>query len=129
VAKLPNPTGEELIAALQKIGFSVVRQKGSHVRMKHEDNRVVSIPVHARKTIGKGLHLKILRDADLTKEDLINLLGQLGYRKEFFECDRPSRSRLGRALSSTCLSIIGRSETQQHLCDRYLVFRRSPLRR
>jgi predicted RNA binding protein YcfA (HicA-like mRNA interferase family) len=75
VAKLPSPTGEELIAALQKIGFSVVRQKGSHVRMKHEDNRVVSIPVHARKTIGKGLLLKILRDADLTKEDLINLLG------------------------------------------------------
>lgn len=75
MAKLPNPTGEELIAALQKIGFYVVRQKGSHVRMKHEDNRVVSIPVHARKTIGKGLLLKILRDADLTKEDLINLLG------------------------------------------------------
>jgi len=75
MAKLPNPTGEELIAALQKIGFSVVRQKGSHVRMKHEDNRVVSIPVHARKTIGKGLLLKVLRDADLTKEDLINLLG------------------------------------------------------
>ncbi|MEP1056901.1 hypothetical protein NDI38_00525 [Stenomitos frigidus AS-A4] len=43
--------------------------------MKHEDNRVVSIPVYARKTIGKGLLLKILRDADLTKEDLINLLG------------------------------------------------------
>jgi len=75
VAKLPNPTGEELIAALQKIGFYVVRQKGSHVRMKHEDNRVVTIPVHARKTISKGLLLKILRDADLTKEDLINLLG------------------------------------------------------
>jgi predicted RNA binding protein YcfA (HicA-like mRNA interferase family) len=42
--------------------------------MKHEDNRVVSIPIHARKTIGKGLLLKILRDAGLTKEDLINLL-------------------------------------------------------
>ena len=75
MAKLPNPAEEELITALQKIGFYVVRQKGSHVRIKHEDNRVVSIPVHARKTIGKGLLLKILRDADLTKEDLINLLG------------------------------------------------------
>jgi predicted RNA binding protein YcfA (HicA-like mRNA interferase family) len=74
VAKLPSPTGEELIAALQKIGFYVVRQKGSHVRMKHEDNRVVSIPVHSRKTIGKGLLLKILRDADLTKDELITLL-------------------------------------------------------
>jgi predicted RNA binding protein YcfA (HicA-like mRNA interferase family) len=74
MAKLPNPTGEELIAALQKIDFYVVRQKGSHVRIKHEDNRVVSIPVHARKTIGKGLLLKILRDADLTKDELIDLL-------------------------------------------------------
>lgn len=42
--------------------------------MKHEDNRVVSIPVHARKAVGKGLLLKILRDADLTKEELIDLL-------------------------------------------------------
>jgi predicted RNA binding protein YcfA (HicA-like mRNA interferase family) len=75
MAKLPNATGEELIAALQKVGFCVVRQKGSHVRMKHEDNRVVSIPAHAQKTIGKGLLLKILRDADLTKDELIDLLG------------------------------------------------------
>jgi predicted RNA binding protein YcfA (HicA-like mRNA interferase family) len=74
VAKLPNPTGQELINALKKIGFSVIRQKGSHVRMKHEDNRVVSIPVHAQKAIGKGLLLKILRDADLTKDELIELL-------------------------------------------------------
>jgi predicted RNA binding protein YcfA (HicA-like mRNA interferase family) len=69
VAKLPNPTGEELMT-----GFWVVRQKGSLVRMKHEDGRVVSIPVHARKAIGKGLLLKILRDANLTKDELINLL-------------------------------------------------------
>jgi predicted RNA binding protein YcfA (HicA-like mRNA interferase family) len=75
VAKLPNPTGEELVSALEKIGFCVVRQRGSHVRMKHKDGRVVSIPVHARKTIGKGLLLKILRDADLNKDELINLLG------------------------------------------------------
>jgi predicted RNA binding protein YcfA (HicA-like mRNA interferase family) len=74
MAKLPSPTGEELIAALQKIGFCVVRQKGSHVRLKHEDNRVVTVPVHGRTAIGKGLLLKILRDADLTKDELIDLL-------------------------------------------------------
>ena len=60
MAKLPNPTGAELIAALQKIGFKVVRQKGSHVRLKHENNRAVTIPIHAGKTIGKGLLLKFL---------------------------------------------------------------------
>ena len=74
MAKLPNPTGAELIAALQKIGFKVVRQKGSHVRLQHENNRAVTIPIHAGKTIGKGLLLKILRDAELTKDALISLL-------------------------------------------------------
>jgi len=74
MAKLPDLTSKELIAALTKIGFQNVRQKGSHVRMKHEDGRVVTIAVHSGKTIGKGLILKILRDADLTKEQLIDLL-------------------------------------------------------
>jgi predicted RNA binding protein YcfA (HicA-like mRNA interferase family) len=74
MAKLPSPTGAELIDALQKVGFYVVRQKGSHVCMRHADDRVVTIPVHARKVVGKGLPLKILRDADLTKDELIDLL-------------------------------------------------------
>ena len=74
MAKLPNVTGKELVAALEKVDFSIVRQKGSHVRMKHKDNRVVSIPVHGRKALGKGLLLKILRDAALSKDELIALL-------------------------------------------------------
>ena len=72
--KLPNITAKELIAALEKIDFTIVRQKGSHVRMKHVDDRVVTIPVHSGKVIGKGLLLKILRDTDLIKEALIKLL-------------------------------------------------------
>jgi predicted RNA binding protein YcfA (HicA-like mRNA interferase family) len=75
MAKSPDLTSKELIAALTKIGFESVRQKGSHVRMKHNDGRVVTIPVHSGKTLGKGLLLKILRDADLTKEQLVDLLG------------------------------------------------------
>lgn len=74
MAKLPSVTAQELITALEKIGFYSIRQKGSHVRMKHDDGRVVTIPVHARKIIGKGLLLKILRDTELTKEALIELL-------------------------------------------------------
>ncbi len=72
--KLPAVTANEVIKALEKIGFPAVRQKGSHVRMKHEDNRVVTVPVHKGKTIGKGLLRKILRDAELTVEKFIALL-------------------------------------------------------
>ncbi len=75
MAKLPDLASKELIAVLEEIGFQIMRQKGSHVRMKHNDGRVVTVPVHSGKTLGKGLLLKILRDADLTKEQLIDLLG------------------------------------------------------
>ena len=72
--KLPTVTASEAIKVLEKIGFQKTRQKGSHLRMKHEDDRVVTIPVHQGKTIGKGLLRKILRDAELSVEEFITLL-------------------------------------------------------
>ncbi|MBD2446771.1 type II toxin-antitoxin system HicA family toxin [Nostoc sp. FACHB-152] len=72
--KLPSLTGKTVIKALEKVGFQEVRQKGSHVQMEHEDGRLVTIPVHAGKTIGRGLLRKILRDTELTREEFIALL-------------------------------------------------------
>ena len=72
--KLPVVTAKEIIKALEKIGFQAVRQKGSHVRMKHEDSRIMTVPVHKGKTIGKGSLRKILRDAELTVEEFVELL-------------------------------------------------------
>lgn len=72
--KLPVITGEAAIKALENANFQTVRQKGSHVRLKHEDGRVVTIPVHSGKNLGKGLLKKILRDAELTVEELLDLL-------------------------------------------------------
>ncbi|MEM8722155.1 MAG: type II toxin-antitoxin system HicA family toxin [Cyanobacteria bacterium P01_G01_bin.39] len=72
--KLPTVTAKETISALEKIGFQVVRQKGSHVRMKHKDNRVVTIPVHGNQNLGKGLLRKILRDTELTVGEFLELL-------------------------------------------------------
>ena len=72
--KLPSITANELIKALEKGGFQTVRQKGSHVRLKNQNNLTVTVPVHKGKTIGKGLLRKILRDADLTVDEFIKLL-------------------------------------------------------
>ena len=72
--KLPTLTAAQVITALKKVGFNIVRQRGSHVRMKHEDGRVVTVPVHTGKTIGRGLLRKILRDANLTREEFLALL-------------------------------------------------------
>jgi predicted RNA binding protein YcfA (HicA-like mRNA interferase family) len=67
----PSLTGREVVSFLKKAGFSVERQKGSHVFMQHADGRATVVPVHAGETIGPGLLLKILRDAEMTKEDIL----------------------------------------------------------
>ncbi len=74
MSRLPIINGKMVINALQKIDFQLVRQKGSHIRMKHEDGRIVTIPVHSSKNLGKGLLRKIIRDAELTVDEFISLL-------------------------------------------------------
>ena len=71
---LPMLKAEQVIHALEKAGFEVVRQRGSHVRLRHGDGRAVTVPTHSGQDIGRGLLRKILRDADLTPEDLLRLL-------------------------------------------------------
>jgi predicted RNA binding protein YcfA (HicA-like mRNA interferase family) len=67
-------TGKELIRALKKAGFTVIRTQGSHYRLRHADGRITTVPVHAGETIGPGLLGQILRDCDLTHEQLEKLL-------------------------------------------------------
>ena len=74
--KLPTLRAHELISVFQRAGFETIRQRGSHVRLKHPDGRVVTIPVHAGQDLGRGLLCKILRDAEWTIEDLYTFLKQ-----------------------------------------------------
>ena len=74
MTKLPRVTGKEIIAALQKTGFKVVRTKGSHHFLRHDDGRATVVPVHAGETIGPGLFSKILRDCEISRERINSLL-------------------------------------------------------
>ncbi|MBS1528884.1 MAG: type II toxin-antitoxin system HicA family toxin [Bacteroidetes bacterium] len=60
--KLPVISGKELVAILQRIGFEVIRIKGSHHRMKHADGRITTVPVHKNDPLPKGLLRKIIRE-------------------------------------------------------------------
>lgn len=74
MTRLPRLTGPELIAALAKAGFQVVRVKGSHHFVRHEDGRSTVIPAHSGEVLGPGLTAKILRDCDLSSDALRDLL-------------------------------------------------------
>ena len=71
---LPSITGKDLVGVLKKVGFQVMRVKGSHHFLRREDGRTTVVPVHSVETIGPGLFSKILRDCDLTREELHKFL-------------------------------------------------------
>ncbi len=62
MSKLPALTGKEVVEALGRAGFSVIRTRSSHHFLRHPDGRTTVVPVHAGETIGPGLMSKILRD-------------------------------------------------------------------
>jgi len=55
MSSLPAVTGQRLIKALRKLGFEVIRRKGSHNFLQHVDGRCTVVPAHAGETIGRGL--------------------------------------------------------------------------
>ena len=67
-------TGNALILALRRIGFEVLRIKGSHHFLRHPDGRTTVAPVHSGETLGPGLLSKILRDTEQTRDELEELL-------------------------------------------------------
>ena len=59
--KLPLMSGTELVRLLDKADFVVVRQKGSHLRMRRErDGKVVTVPMHPSRDIDRSLLHKII---------------------------------------------------------------------
>ncbi len=75
MAKLPNISGDESIRALTKLGYEVVRQKGSHIRLRHKNDpsrKPLTIPRH--KELKPGLLRKIIKDANLTVDAFIELI-------------------------------------------------------
>jgi predicted RNA binding protein YcfA (HicA-like mRNA interferase family) len=74
MSRAPRVTGSELIAALAKAGFGVLRVKGSHHFLRHQDGRSTVVPEHSGETIGPGLLHKILRDCQMTVDQLLELL-------------------------------------------------------
>ena len=70
MSRLPSVTGKQLLAALGRLGFEVVRTRGSHHFLRHADGRSTVVPVHADENVGRGLLAKILRDSELTRDQL-----------------------------------------------------------
>ena len=74
MSNVPAVTGQRLIKALRKMGFEVIRRKGSHNFLQHVDGRCTVVPIHAGETIGRGLLSQIMRDCEISAEELKKFL-------------------------------------------------------
>jgi predicted RNA binding protein YcfA (HicA-like mRNA interferase family) len=64
----------KLVKILEKEGFKVIRQKGSHVIMINSKKNRIVIPVHPGKDIKPGLIRTILNEAGISREKFLKLL-------------------------------------------------------
>ena len=74
MSNFPAVTGQRLIKTLRKMGFEVIRRKGSHNFLQHVDGRCTVIPIHAGETIGRGLLSQIMRDCEISVEEFKKFL-------------------------------------------------------
>lgn len=70
MASLPSLSGQEVVRVFESFGWSVVRQRGSHIIMtKGGENVTLSIPNH--KEVAKGTLRSLIRSANLTADEFV----------------------------------------------------------
>jgi predicted RNA binding protein YcfA (HicA-like mRNA interferase family) len=67
--KLPLLSGKQVLAGLKRLGFIELHRKGSHVKMRHPDGRVIVFPYHDE--VDRFTLKGALRDADVDVNDFL----------------------------------------------------------
>lgn len=67
--RLPALTATQMLAILRRHGFEPIRQSGSHVIMQRAERRT-TVPMHKGRDLAKGTLRQIMRDTNLTVDDL-----------------------------------------------------------
>ncbi len=72
--KLPSISPQKLSKALERAGFELIRVKGSHYYYYNSRaERIAVVPFHS-KDLRRGTLHAILKDADISIEELLELL-------------------------------------------------------
>ncbi len=71
MSKPPVLKPREVVAILNKLGFTEVRQRGSHKQYRHPDGRGTTVPFHTGRDISPVLLRQIARDIRITVEEML----------------------------------------------------------
>ena len=73
MAKLPATSARKVISALLRLGFRVVRQRGSHVILINDaTKREVVVPMH--QELGRGTLRSVVKQAGISVDELLEVL-------------------------------------------------------
>jgi predicted RNA binding protein YcfA (HicA-like mRNA interferase family) len=72
--KLPRVNAADAVRVLEKAGFLLARQSGSHKIYKNAAGRRATVPFHSGKELHPKILKSILRDADMTVEEFLELM-------------------------------------------------------
>ncbi len=67
--KLPLLSGRQILSTLKRLGFEEVNRKGSHVKMKHPDGRIIVFPFH--NEVDRFTLKGALRDAEVDMNEFV----------------------------------------------------------
>ena len=71
---LPKITAKEIIIILEKLGFYLARQSGSHKIYKNTEGKRITVPFHAGKILHPKILKSIMKDANISEEQLEEML-------------------------------------------------------
>jgi predicted RNA binding protein YcfA (HicA-like mRNA interferase family) len=73
--KVPSEDYDRIVAALTRLGFVAVRQRGSHIRLeKRLHDRTLRITVPAHKPVKRSTLSRILKQAEISLEEFLDAL-------------------------------------------------------
>ena len=75
MTKVPSLNYPEVVAAFERAGWRVVRQKGSHIRLERTtESGTLKVTVPAHKPIKRSTLAKLLKDAEFSLEEFLKVL-------------------------------------------------------
>jgi len=75
LSKVPSENYDRIVAAFKRLGFSVVRQRGSHIRLQRQlADRLIKITVPAHRPVKRSTLSHILKQAEVSLHDFLAAL-------------------------------------------------------
>jgi predicted RNA binding protein YcfA (HicA-like mRNA interferase family) len=70
--ELPVLKPKEVVRILNKLGFILARQKGSHQQLRHSDGRATTVPMHSSRDLSPLLLRQICKDINITTTEFLS---------------------------------------------------------